>query len=230
MSKRCWIDFHTHYDRQRPLKNSAENILRIVSVPLAESHLPLEENIFPTLELHPWHGEDFSMLYEETAADKKFIGIGEVGLDRLRGKRELAEQINIFEQTALLAENLNKPLTVHCVKCFSEILELYKRLQWQVPTIIHYFRGNLALAQQLWQHTHFVLSLPPAIYTRHDVLKYLQDNPALLERVVLETDDPHNGDIAAHYRRMAQELALKEEYLQDIMQLNLERIYHAGIF
>ena len=230
MRKLCRIDFHTHIDHRQELASPLDGVLRIVSVPIAGVELTLPENTLATLELHPWNGEDFTEQYSELAADQRFIGIGEVGLDRLRGAKSLDEQLSIFRKTVELAGKLQKPLTIHCVKCFSELLNLYKLMRWQVPTVIHYYRSNLAQAQQLWQHTHFVLSLPPAVYTQKTLLQFLRENPSMLERTVLETDDPHHGDIIAHYRQMADFLAISEESLQKIMQQNFERIYHAGIF
>ena len=223
------VDFHTHFDRQQPL-TVAGNVVRIVSVPLADADLPLPENCFATLEHHPWHGSSWNNEFAVTARDKRFIGIGEAGLDRMKGKLPLPEQIKEFTCAINLAEAVNKPLTIHCVKCFSELLELYKRIKWQVPTVIHYYCSNLALARQLWDHTPFLLSLPPKISDQPQLLDFLRGNPDYLRRIVLETDDPHHGDIESHYRFMAQKMDLEFSALQKIMLEQFERLYHAGNF
>ena len=225
----CTIDFHTHYDFQTPLP-AADGVWRIVSLPLRQAHLPLPANTLTTLELHPWSGEQWSSKFADMAAEARFIGIGEVGLDRLKGRLTIPEQLAVLEQAVKRAEELQKPLTVHCVKAFSELLALYKRLRWQVPTIIHYFRGNLALARQLWDHTQFVLSLPPAAYTQTALWDFLRDHPTYQRRVVLETDDPQHGDIQAHYRTAAGLLQKPLPELRQLMRQQLERIYHAGNF
>lgn len=219
------VDFHTHLDRQHLLA-VPENVLRIISVPLAESVLPLPENCIATLELHPWLGEEWSDEFAELARRGNFAGIGEVGLDRLKGKLPLPEQIRIFTRAVKLAQDLNKPLTVHCVKCFSELLQIYKSQKWQVPTIIHYFCGKLELAQQLWRDTHFVLSLPPKIYCQQKLLDFLRNNPEFIRRTVLETDDPHHGNIEEHYCIMAKMLNMDFESLQKIMAEQFERLFH----
>lgn len=216
------VDFHTHIDRESPL-SFPENVLRIVSTPLNETAFTPEYNVIRTLELHPWNGLAFSAEFARAAADSKFAGIGEVGLDRIRGKLPLAQQIAIFRQTVELACALNKPLTVHCVKCFSELLELYKNIRWQVPTIIHYFRNKLPLAQQLLEHTNFYLSLPPGV--PDEVLDFLRNNPEYLSRIVLETDDPH-GDIITHYQNIAGKLDMSFNSLQQFMYQQYLRIYH----
>ena len=219
------IDFHTHLDRQNPLI-VPENVVRIISVPIAEAELPLPERCTATLELHPWSGEEWNPQFAKLARQPEFAGIGEVGLDRLKGKLPLAEQISIFSSAACLAQELNKPLIIHCVKCFSELLQLYKSLKWQVPTVIHYFCGKLELAQQLWRDTHFVLSLPPKIYCQQKLLDFLRDNAAYHHRFVLETDDPHQGNIEQHYRIMANALDMELETLQKLMTEQFERLFH----
>ena len=228
MCKICpTVDFHTHLDRQHPLKVPA-NTVRIISVPQEEAALPLPEKCFATLELHPWSGAMWSENVAEMAKDSRFIGIGEVGLDRLKGKLSIAEQMLIFSHAANLAQKLNKPLTIHCVKCFSELLNLYKNIKWQVPTIIHYFCGKLELAQQLWQDTHFILSLPPKITVQTRLLEFLRANPQYHNRIVLETDDPVSGDIHEHYKTMASALELSLPQLTQLMEEQFERVYHAG--
>ena len=216
------IDFHTHFDRANPLI-VPENTIRVVSVPLAEAGLELPTGCIATLELHPWSGANWSSEFAAAARRKEFAGIGEVGLDRLKGKLPLAEQMSIFSNAAELAKSLNKPLTI---QCFSELLQLYKSIKWQVPTIIHYFCGKLELAQQLWRDTHFVLSLPPKIYCQQSLLDFLRDNPEYHTRIVLETDDPHHGDTEAHYRIMAQKLDIEFETLQKLMSEQFERLFN----
>ena len=225
MSGTYFIDFHTHLNINDPLP-VPENVLRVLSVPLEQALLPVPHNTVKTLELHPWQGADYTSEFASAAAGISFAGIGEVGLDRLKGKLPLPEQINIFTQTALLAEDLQKPLTIHCVKCFSELLAVYKKLRWKTPTVIHYFRSNLQLAQQLWQHTDFILSLPPVIVQQPQLLEFLRQNPGYLQRIVLETDDPDAGDIIRHYHNIAGILSVKTGDLQKIMQEQFERLYH----
>ena len=230
MSGLYWIDFHTHIDQKSPLEFLNNDVLRIVSTPLEETMLPAEKNVLYTLELHPWHGSTPDEYYRKLAADSKFSGIGEVGLDRIKGKLPLDEQMQILEDVILLAEAVKKPLVIHCVKCFSELLYLYKKIGWQIPTAIHYYRSNLAQARQLWQNTHFILSLPPAVYTQKELLEFLRDNPEYLQRIVLETDDPCHGNIVKHYQTMAEFFNMDVSELQQLIQQNVERFYHVGNF
>ena len=222
MNGLCTIDFHTHIDWQSPFCFRSD-VINIVSLPAEQQQLKLPENTLATLELHPWYGKSVDGKFLEAASSEKFIGIGEVGLDRIKGKLPLDEQINIFRQCVKTAQEHNKPLTIHCVKCFSELLQIYKELRWQVPTIIHYFKNNASLAKQLYKHTPFILSLPPGV--PQELLQTIRNNPAYLQRFVLETDDP-DGDIVQHYQTIAHALDLSLEDLQKAMCEQFQRIYH----
>ena len=133
--------------------------------------------------VHPWRsaeGAELWPLVERLAADDRIVAIGEAGLDRLRGA-SLPEQIELLERHARLADSLAKPLIVHCVRAWAELLELHRRLRPVQPWIIHGFRGAPALAGQLLR-AGMHISLGPHF------------NPATAAaipagRLLLETDD-----------------------------------------
>lgn len=142
--------------------------------------------------VHPWHADrfDLSALTEATTRSN-VVAIGECGLDRLKGPAPDI-QIPVFEAQAALSEELGKPLIVHCVKAFDELLATHRRLKPIQPWIIHSFRGKPQQARQLLDQG-FYLSLGPSF------------NPATArhvpaERLLIETDD-HPGiyieDVAA---------------------------------
>jgi TatD DNase family protein len=76
-------------------------------------------------------------------------------LDKLKGA-PLADQINIFEQQIALAKQLNKPMIIHCVKAFAELIEIKKRLKVKIPMIIHGFNKKEALGKQLIDNGFFL--------------------------------------------------------------------------
>ena len=224
MNGLCTVDFHTHLNWQSPLQTS-DDVLRIVSTPLTHAADPVPERVVQTLELHPWDGVPWSSDYVRYAGEKRFIALGEVGLDRIRGVLSIEDQKNIFANAVKLAQELNKPLTVHCVKCYPDLLELYKNLRWKVPTVIHYFRGKLPLAQQLWRQSNFILSLPPAAHNQTELWDFIWENPEYLNRTVLESDDPSADCIKEHYQIAAGKLDMSFRELQTVMTAIYKRIY-----
>ena len=77
-------------------------------------------------------------------------------------------QIAVFEKQIALAEKYQKPLVLHLVAAFDELIEIKKRLKISVPIIIHGFSKNENLAKQLLNNG-FYLSFG----------KYLVRNPEL---------------------------------------------------
>ena len=82
------------------------------------------------------------------AADPRVVAVGEAGLDAVRGG-DAAIQEDVFVRQALLAEKVEKPLVVHCVRRYGRILELHKAISPRQLWIIHGFRGKPELARQL---------------------------------------------------------------------------------
>ena len=102
--------------------------------------------------IHPWHADDFTPeLFDKMSAwstDKKFIALGECGLDK-NSQVPMEIQLPVFEQQIALSEETGKPLIIHCVGCFNELFGLKKKLNPGQPWIIHGFRGKPQLAAQV---------------------------------------------------------------------------------
>ena len=143
-------DIHTH----NPLADNA-----IINLDRLET--PSRPEALYSVGWHPWWGTqevDFEWV-ERTAASPQVALIGECGIDRLRGG-DIPAQIELTRRHALLAEKLHKPLILHIVRAWAEILALHKELRPTVPWIIHGFRGKPALARQLTAAGFHLSTLP----------------------------------------------------------------------
>ncbi len=134
--------------------------------------------------IHPWDTSEplrLRTLVElcRQAALPQVVAIGECGYDRLRGG-DMSRQRAVFELQARLAERLGKPLIIHCVKAFDELLASRRRLRPRQEWIIHGFRGKPEQARQLLA-AGFSLSLG---------LKYNPDTEKIIPggRLYRETD------------------------------------------
>lgn len=141
--------------------------------------------------IHPWyadaqHWQQQLAAIEKLAADTKVIAIGECGLDRIIAL-PLTAQLEIFDAQVQLAQQLQKPVIIHCVRAFNELLHWKKKAKPTVPLIIHGFNNKLETAQQLMAHD-FYFSLGTALLKPDsnavNVLKYLP-----LTKLFLENDD-----------------------------------------
>ena len=76
------------------------------------------------------------------------IAIGEAGFDKLRGPSPELQR-KVFEEQVAISEELKKPVVIHCVRAWDELLAVHKKLKPKMPWLIHGFRGNTELAAQL---------------------------------------------------------------------------------
>lgn len=149
------IDLHTH---RLP---STVNGKCLLSLSLAEkkelSLLEKEDfppyNIYISVGLHPWQvtsrwEDEYAEYLRKLSNGQKVVAIGETGLDKSRGGA-WEYQMQAFEFQALLAEERNLPLIIHCVRAVQEIIAFKKQLKPAQPWIIHGFRGKPEQAQQL---------------------------------------------------------------------------------
>ena len=117
--------------------------------------MPEEECVpdqYCSIGLHPWNiGPNFHDEMEKIrdfTAKKNVLLIGETGLDKLRGA-ELKLQETVFIEHIRISEEIGKPLIIHCVKAFDEIISMRKRMHPHQQWVIHGFRGKPQQAHQL---------------------------------------------------------------------------------
>lgn len=179
-----YIDFHNHSDR------FASNTVSVRSF-FVEEFLTRKGISNPcTVGIHPWQSTNenvSSMLpeLEQIAYLPNVIAIGEIGLDRLRGA-DLKTQTELFKNQVSIAEMVQKPVVIHCVRSFSETQELRKQLNPTTPWVIHNFMGNLQIAQSLVKQG-FYLSFCIAFATNPKIAEALKTTP--MSRIFFETDD-----------------------------------------
>lgn len=143
-----FLDIHTHQQRKH---TDVRSVLSISLTGKEWDALPTDQEI--SVGLHPWfatmeHLEADYRRLVEVLKNPDIKLIGECGLDKLRGEK-LAHQILILRKQLSLANDLHKPVILHCVRCFDELMALKKDMKLQVPLIIHGFNKKEELGNQL---------------------------------------------------------------------------------
>lgn len=127
---------------------------------------------FYSIGIHPWYivedrvKSDLEIM-ESKLQEMNCLAVGECGLDK-RIEIPMDLQQAVFEKQLLLAQKYNKPVVIHCVAAFQEVIAIKKRLNITVPMIIHGFSKNLQTAKQLMDNGLFI-----------SFGKYLLRNPEL---------------------------------------------------
>jgi TatD DNase family protein len=116
--------------------------------------------------IHPWHidtkqliGQFF--LLEDLCKKENVKAIGEIGLDKSI-EIPLELQTRVFEQQIEIADYHQKPIIIHCVRAFYELISIKKRIKTQIPFIIHGFNKNEQVLEELIKNG-FYISLGAAL-------------------------------------------------------------------
>jgi TatD DNase family protein len=215
-----YIDIHNHGGRPSPGHYSIENLMA------HEDVLPdMTPGISYTSGIHPWHltEESFDKQIERVrsiAGDENVIAIGEAGFDRLKGPEPELQQ-RAFEEQVAISEKLSKPVFIHCVKGWDDLLEVYKKMRPAQTWIIHGFRGKKELASQLLSKGMFI-SLWFDFVLRPESAFLLQSLPA--ERFFLETDGS-GVDIGSIYKKVSFDLGLSVDDLKKQIFNNFNHLF-----
>lgn len=118
------------------------------------------EQVRLSVGLHPWKvTADWPAsvaVIREVSKRTDVWAIGECGLDRVHGEA-LSLQKEAFLAHIAIAEEVQKPMVIHCVRAFDELLMLRRELEATCrkegrepqPWVIHGFRGKPEQAKQL---------------------------------------------------------------------------------
>lgn len=176
-----------------------------------------------SLGLHPWFihtnwQECFEMI-KKLADQKNILAIGETGLDKLCSTSFVIQQ-EVFIEHIKLANKINKPLIIHCVKAFSEVIQLLRTHNRNCPIIFHGFHKNLVLARQLINHGYY-LSFGKALQKENmqEVIKQLP-----VSQLFFETDEA-TITIQQVYSWASAALSIDENSLLLQVQKNAQQVF-----
>lgn len=211
-----YIDFHNH-----SMWNGGDTI-EVVSIHGAQQ----KECRYFTIGHHPWWAVDVlpidSLALMESAymEDKRCLGLGEFGLDSLKGVA-LDIQEEIFIQQITLANALNAPVVIHCVRAFDRMLRLRKRYG-RTPWVVHGFVRNKILAGQILD-AGMSLSVAPHSRMTPVFVEMLQFLP--IDAVFLETDSDFSMNIIDRYAIFATLKGMDVDLLKAQMYHNFTKFY-----
>jgi TatD DNase family protein len=215
-----YIDIHTH---------SSENDVDIFSIKNYNSSedFDIDSPQKYSAGLHPWFlSEDSKDSGIENlmriSGYPKVIAIGEAGLDRF-SVVDFELQIAILKKQIIIAEKRKLPTIIHCVRAFSDLIAIKKKLNPQVPLIIHGFNQNSEILTELIKH-QFYISIGEAIfnenYNAHKFLKNIPEN-----RLFLETDNSKIS-IKKIYKKASEILQITEKELITIINQNFQAVFN----
>jgi len=148
-----------------------------------------DEIPFYSIGIHPWFINEQRLtsdleIIESKLLESNCLAVGECGLDkRIEVPMEL--QQTVFEKQLLLAQEYKKPVVIHCVAAFQEVIETKRRLHITVPMIIHGFSKNAQIAKLLIDNG-FYISFGKYLLRNPELETVFSSTPS--DRFFLETD------------------------------------------
>ena len=231
-----FIDTHAHVyaaeltsDLDLVMKNALAIGIKKIIMPAIDSTsldamLKVEqqfpENCIAMMGLHPCYVKENYIeelkLVEEWIEKRKFIAIGEIGLDFYWDKTFTKEQHIVFETQMQWALDLNVPIAIHTRNAMGETIEAVKPFAKKgLRGVFHCFSGSKESAEQIIG-MGFHLGLGGVLtYKNAGVAEAVKDIP--IEYFVLETDAPYLAPVP--YRGKTNEPAFMLEVAKKLAEI-----------
>lgn len=203
-----FINVHTHFQRGlgTEVVNSSSSIL---------------PNALFSCGVHPWQADiNVIDLIRKAANANNCVAIGEIGLDKLKGPALEIQQFCFIEQVHL-AEELNLPVILHCVKAWNEIKTIKRTIQPKQPWIFHGF-VKINLLEDVLQQGLYV-SIGAGILKNESLQTMVPKIP--LHQLFLETDTSETS-IEEVYKCVSEIKNIPLYDLEKQLEDNFKRVFN----
>ena len=153
-------------------------------------------NCFPMMGLHPCdvnldgYEEEIEHVKKELLT-KKYIAVGEIGIDLHWDKSTLEIQKKAFASQILLAKENNLPIVIHVRNSFDETINIVEKYNDDnLSGVFHCFTGNIKEANQIIGLNNFYIGIGGVLTFKNSNLDKTIKN-INNENLILETDSPY---------------------------------------
>jgi TatD DNase family protein len=186
------------------------------------------QNCFPMMGLHPtsvkenWKEE--LAIVEKLLSEKKYYGVGEIGIDLYWDKTFVQEQEEVFKRQIELANQYKLPIIIHSRESFEEIYRsLIEKKKEQPYGIFHCFTGTRDQATRAID-LGFYLGIGGVITFKNSGLADVISNIDL-KHIVLETDAPYLAPVPFRGKRNLPGYIVKvAEKVAEIKKMTVEEV------
>lgn len=157
----------------------------------------LPEHAFPMMGLHPCsvkddHVQQLSVIERHLFQPvRRYVAVGEIGIDLYWDKSTLSRQIEAFEQQIVWAKALNLPIVIHVRDAFEETFEVVDRLHdSRLRGVFHCFSGTREQARHIVDYGSFKMGIGGVLTFKNGKIdQFIHEiDPGYL---ILETDAPY---------------------------------------
>ena len=161
-------------------------------------------NVFLMMGLHPTHVKDNYLEelqhVEEELTKRKFVAIGEIGIDLYWDKTHLPQQQDAFRKQIRLAKHYKLPIVIHCREAFDEIFEIFEEEKSaELFGVFHCFSGTYEQALQAISYNMKLGIGGVVTFKNGKIDQFLSQID--LKHIVLETDSPYLAPVPFRGKR-----------------------------
>ncbi len=173
--------------------------------------------------LHPWYADQLSTLeliniLDQFAENPNMVALGETGLDK-SCKIPMKLQLEIFDVHLSKASLSGKPVILHCVKAWDELIDICNK--YSVIKVLHGFNGSIKLTERLLERG-FHFSIGKAImYPDSKIQSSVKIIPT--SKLYCETDTS-DIPIQVIYRKLGEILQQTESDVKFMLAENFNRL------
>ncbi len=216
-----YINIHSHGDLP------TAGIFTLLDLMAHEDVLPVATEGFAySFGIHPWFLNENNQNQQlksvrDLAGNPLIAAIGEAGFDKIKGP-SMDLQIKTFESQITISEENKKPLIIHCVRAWDELLAARKKTKPAMPWMVHGFRGSPQLAEQLISKGMY-LSFWFNYILRPESSDLLRSIPK--DRIFLESDGAE-VNIRDIYNKVSVDLKMNVEELKSLIIENYFKFFN----
>ena len=163
--------------------------------------------------------EEYFYWLKDVSTSEICVAIGECGLDGLINVDEKLQE-EVFAKQIEWANEIQKPLIIHCVRRFSQLIH-FKKLA-EVPMIIHGFNKRKTIGDELLKND-FHLSFGKSVLYDVNLQNFFKEFP--IDKIFLETDSA-DFEIQDLYEKAA---SLKKMNLDDFVNKIIKNLQNIKI-
>ncbi|MDD5226904.1 MAG: TatD family hydrolase [Candidatus Omnitrophica bacterium] len=162
--------------------------------PVVEKFAAEDRRVVPFFGVHPWYADKLPKDWYETLEGflkrNPSAGVGEVGLDKARNV-DLARQTEVFHRQLEIAGRFSRPLAIHCVRAWSNLLNVLRRsLPPKTRFMIHSYQGSREMLRDFLSLGAYIsFSWKSLQRDTEESIALMRNVP--LDRLLLETDFPY---------------------------------------
>lgn len=203
--------------------------------------------VIPAFGIHPWQAHTASEGWQGRLAGMlekhPRSSIGECGLDQWISSPPVEIQSPVFRDQLRLAREMKRPITIHCLKAWGPLFEIFAESQPPGRFLMHSFGGSIEIARRL---------IPAGAYFSFSGYFLQKRKSATLEvfrqlphdRILLETDAPdmrppdecashilpgklnHPANLPLIGQALADALGISRENLSELTRSNTARCFN----